>query len=122
MDIEASKTYLALPEHAKPAWLKAVRALPPAWLLPPATGERFEGRDHCLKRLNGYGLYEGFAVVSGRVWKESTPRWQFLCKMHGKATANKRGLEARKMKGEEGDLVTDRQRNTMIKAYNALQE
>jgi hypothetical protein len=116
MNFEASKTYLALPEHAKSAWLKAVRALPPAWLLPPVTGERFEGRDHYLKRLNGYGLYEGFAVVSGRVWKESTPRWQFLCKMHGKATANKRGLEARKAKDEEGNLATDRQRNTIIKA------
>lgn len=73
-----------------------MRALPSAWLLSPATGERVEGCDHCLKRLNGYGLYEGFAVVLGRVWKETTPRWQFLCKIHGRATANKRGLEARK--------------------------
>jgi hypothetical protein len=96
MDIEASPTYQELPEHAKPAWLKAVRAFRPAWLLPPTTGELFEGRDRCLKRLNGYGLYEGFVVVSGRVWKETTPRWQFLCKMHSRATANKRGLEARK--------------------------
>jgi hypothetical protein len=103
MDIEASPTYQALPEHAKSAWLKAVRALPPAWLLPPATDERFEGRDHCLKRLNGYRLYEGFVVVSGRVWKEITLRWQFLCKMHGRATANKRGLEARKAKDKEGN-------------------
>ena len=115
MDIEASPTYQALPEHAKSAWLKAVRALPPAWLLPPATGELFEGRDHCLKRLNGYGLYEGFAVVSGRVWKEITPRWQFLCKIHGRTTANKRGLEARKAKDKEGNLVIDRQRDTIIK-------
>jgi hypothetical protein len=104
-----------LPEHAKSAWLKAVRALPPAWLLPPATSERFEGRNHCLKRLNRYGLYEGFAVVSGRVWKETTPRWQFLCKIYGKATPNKRKLEARKVKDEEGNLVTDRQRDTIIK-------
>jgi hypothetical protein len=36
--------------------------------------------------------------------------------MHGKVTANKRGLEARKAKDEEGSLVTDRQRNTMTKA------
>jgi hypothetical protein len=64
MDIEASPTYQALPEHAKSAWLKAIKALPLAWLLPPATGERFKGRDHCLKRLNGW-LYEGFVVVSG---------------------------------------------------------
>ena len=108
MDFEASKTYVALPEYAKSAWLKAIRALPPAWLLPPTTGERFEGRDHCLKRLNGYGLYKGFVVVLGRVWKELIPRWQLLCKMHGKATANKRKLEARKVKDEEGNLVIKR--------------
>ena len=36
--------------------------------------------------------------------------------MHGKATANKRGLETRKAKDEEGNLVTERQRNTMTKA------
>ena len=74
MDIEASPTYQALPEHAKSAWLKAVRALPPAWLLPPATGERFESRNHYLKRLNRYRLYKGFAVISGRVWKGIIPR------------------------------------------------
>lgn len=66
MDFEASKTYLALPEYVIPTWLKAIRALPPVWLLPPATGERFKGCDHCLKRLNGYGLHEGFAVVLGK--------------------------------------------------------
>ena len=108
MDIEASPTYQALSEHAKSAWLSAVRALPPAWLLPPATGERFEGRDQCLKRLNGYGLYEGFVVVSGRVWKEDIPRWQFLYKIHGRATANKRGLETHKVKDEKGNLVIAR--------------
>jgi len=74
MDIEASLTYQALSEYAKSAWLRVVRALSPAWLLPSVTGERFEDRDHCLKRLNGYGLYKGFAVVSGRVWKEGTLR------------------------------------------------
>src|SRR5438034_7365451 len=116
MNIEASSTYQTLSEHIKSAWLKAVRALSPAWLLSSVTGERFENRDHCLKRLNGYGLYEGFAVVSGRVWKEGTLRWQFLCKMHGKATANKRRLKACKVKDKEGNLMTDRQRDTMIKA------
>ena len=67
MDIEASPTYQTLPEHAKSVWLSAVRAFPPAWLLSPATGEHFEGRNHCLKRLNEYRLYKGFAVVSEKV-------------------------------------------------------
>ena len=96
MDIEASPTYQALPKHAKSAWLKAVRALPSAQLPPPATGECFEGRDHWLKLLNGYRVYEGFVIISGGVWKETAPRWQFLRKMHGRVTANKSGLEARK--------------------------
>jgi hypothetical protein len=52
--------------------------LPLAWLLSHATGERFEACDHCLKRLNGYGLYEGFVVVSGRAWRKVMPRWQDL--------------------------------------------
>ena len=108
MDIEASLTYQALPEYAKSAWLSAVRALPLTQLLPPATGERFEGRNHCLKRLNKYRLYKGFAVVSGKVWKEGTPRWQFLCKMYGKATANKYSLETRKAKDKKSNLVIDK--------------
>ena len=69
-----------------------------------------------MRRLQGWALFEGFAVVQGRVWKDQTPRWQFLCKQHGTKTANTRDLEARKDKDEEGNVVTDRQRDTMIKA------
>jgi adenine C2-methylase RlmN of 23S rRNA A2503 and tRNA A37 len=36
--------------------------------------------------------------------------------MHGTATANKRDLDARKAKDKKGNLVTDRQRDTMVKA------
>jgi hypothetical protein len=116
MDLEKSPTYVALPDHAKPAWLRAIRALPPAWLIAPATGEIFEGKDNCHQRLNGWGLFEGFAVVQGRVWKDGTPRWEFICKLHGTKTENKRGLEPRKQKDKEGKVVSGRQRNTMVKA------
>ena len=116
MDIEHSATYEALPAHLKPVWLRTVRALPPAWLNAPATGEVFKGKDDCMHRLQGWALFEGFAVVQGRVWNDQTPRWQFLCKQHGTKTANKRDLEARKGKDEEGNVVIDRQRDTMIKA------
>jgi hypothetical protein len=112
MDIEQSPTYVALPEHAKPAWLRAIRALPPAWLIAPATGEVFEGKEDCHQRLQGWGLFEGFGVVQGRVWKDGTPRWEFKCKLHGTETLNTRGLEPRKLKDKEGKVVTDRQRNT----------
>lgn len=44
-------TYVALPEHTKPARLRAIRALPPAWPAIPATGEVFEGKDDCYQCL-----------------------------------------------------------------------
>jgi hypothetical protein len=116
MDIEKSPTYIALPEHTKRAWLRAIRALPPTWLVAPATGEVFQDKEDCYQRLQGWALFEGFAVVQGRVWKDGTPRWEFKCKLHGTKTLNTRGLESRKLKDEEGKVVTDRQRNTMVKA------
>src|SRR2546423_3720935 len=116
MDLERSPTYVALPDHAKAAWLRAIRALPPPWLEAPATGEVFEGKENCYQRLQGWALFQGFAVVQGRVWKDRTPRWQFICKAHGTKTENKRKLEARKRKDEEGNMISDRQRDTMIKA------
>jgi hypothetical protein len=51
MDIEQSPIYITLPEHAKPACLRAIRALPPAWLIAPVTGEVFEGKEDCHQRL-----------------------------------------------------------------------
>jgi hypothetical protein len=113
MDIEQSPTYIALPEHAKPAWLGAIRALPPARLVAPATGEVFEGKEDCHQRLQGWGLFEGFGVVQGRVWKDGAPRWEFKCKLHGTRTPNTCGLE---LKNKEDKTVTDRQRNKMVEA------
>ena len=97
MDIEQSPTYIALPEPVKPAWLRAIQALPPYWLIAPATGEIFEGKEDCNQHLQGWGLFEGFGVVQGRVWKDGTPRWEFRCKLHGTKTLNTRGLEPRKL-------------------------
>jgi hypothetical protein len=42
--------------------------------------------------------------------------WEFRCKLYGTKTLNTRGLEPRKLEDEEGMVVTDRQRNTMVKA------
>ena len=107
MDIEKSPTYIALPEHVKPAWLCVIRALPPAWLLAPVTGEVFEGKEDCYQRLQGWGLFEGFGVIQGRVWKDRTPRQEFRCKLHSTKTLNTCGLEPRKLKDKEAKIVTD---------------
>ena len=49
--MEQSATYVALLEHVKPAWLRAIRPLPPGWLIAPATGEVFKGNEDCHQRL-----------------------------------------------------------------------
>jgi hypothetical protein len=36
--------------------------------------------------------------------------------MYGNETTNKRGLELKKTKDAEGNVITDRQRDTMVKA------
>ena len=58
-------TYLGLPEHLKSAWLSDLHALPAWYLLPPVTGEEFEDKGHCQRRLNGFAKLQGFAVVLG---------------------------------------------------------
>jgi hypothetical protein len=67
MDLESHATFAQLPDHVKPAWLRAVRALPPIWLIAPDSGEVFNRKGHCLERLQGWDLFQGFAVVTGRV-------------------------------------------------------
>jgi hypothetical protein len=61
-------------------------------------------------------LFEGFSIVQGRVWKDGTPPWESRYKLHGTKTLNTSGLEARKLEDKEGKIITDEQRNTMVKA------
>jgi hypothetical protein len=42
----------------------AVEAFDSAWLLSPHQGELFDNPKACLRRLQGYALYQGFAVVT----------------------------------------------------------
>ena len=67
IDLESHATFTQLPNHVKPAWLRTIRTLPPTWLVAPASGEIFDGKGYYLERLQGWGLFEGFAVVTGRV-------------------------------------------------------
>jgi DDE superfamily endonuclease len=51
------------PPHIVPILEQAVLALPCSFLIPLATGELFENKEDCLKRLQGYALSAGFTVV-----------------------------------------------------------
>ena len=58
----------------------------------------------------------GFCSRDSGSFKEELGRWEFKCRLHGTKTLNTRGLESRKLEDKEGKVVTDRQRNTMVKA------
>ena len=76
------------PKHLVAVLERAVNALPPAWLLPPATGELFDSIEYCRRRLQGYVLAEGFDVVQTRGGIKQAPGARFECLKHGKATRN----------------------------------
>ena len=50
-------------EHHRAAVERIVNAYPPAWLLPPQSGELFNNLDDCNYRLRGYTFAEGFNIV-----------------------------------------------------------
>jgi hypothetical protein len=50
-------------ERHRAALERMVNALPSSYLLPPRSGEVFEGLEACNRRLRGYTLAEGFDMV-----------------------------------------------------------
>ena len=52
------------PPHLRPIVEDAVEAFDSVWLLPPHQGELFDNPKACLRRLQGYALSQGFAVVT----------------------------------------------------------
>ena len=66
-------------EHHRPAVERIVNLLPPAWLLPPQSGEIFSSLDHSNRRLRGYAFAEGFKIVRQGGGTKVNPSWRFLC-------------------------------------------
>jgi hypothetical protein len=85
----------------------AVEAFDNAWLLPPQQGEVFETAKACLRRLQGYALSRGFAVVTA---SSNKTRARFSCIHHGVDTRNWRELEAHVEKDAEGNILTRRKK------------
>ena len=95
---------------------RAVRALPTGYLDYPQNGEVFESAEACLRRLQGFALSQGFAVVkaSGSLLSKR-PRIQYKCVHYGQKTRNTRQLEDHVQRDIEGVITTRRQRqNTQI--------
>jgi hypothetical protein len=86
----------------------AVEAFDSAWLLPPRQGEPFDNPKACLRRLQGYALSQGFAVVTASSQKG---RARFACIHHGTETRNWRGLKECIERDVEGNILSNRKKN-----------
>ena len=105
MDPTALPTFQNLASHLRDAFLGAVHTNPLQWLLPPQTNDEFESSEQCLARLQAFALGQGFAVVTGRVYREGTPRWQFRCVHHSSKTRNVRKLELEVERDSENKVL-----------------
>jgi hypothetical protein len=99
------------PPHLRKVGEDAVEAFDSAWLLPPQAGEVFESAKACLRRLQGYALSRGFAVVTTASVKD---RARFACIHHGAETKNWRELEDHVEKDAEGSILTRRKGRILL--------
>jgi hypothetical protein len=99
-------------KHHRAAVERLVNALPASFLLPPSTGEVFESLEHCNRRLRGYALAEGFDIVRHGGGTKASPSYRFKCIFHGISTQNNRKLEDRVERDSEGQIVSNRRKET----------
>ena len=98
-------------EHHRPAVERIVNLLPPAWLLPPQSGEIFSSLDHSNRRLRGYAFAEGFDIVRQGGGTKENPSWRFLCIYHGNKTRNTRKLKDKIEVDKDNNITNRRQRD-----------
>ena len=115
MDPTTLPTFQNLPTHLREPFLRAARTYPLHWLLPPHTDDEFDSSEQCLARLQAFALEQGFAVVTGRVRRDRTPRWQFRCIHHSSKTQNHRKLEEEVERDSKKNILTNRKRDGRVK-------
>lgn len=90
----------------------AIMALPTPYFVKPRTGELFDSPVNALRRLNGFALTDGFAVVGiGGTEKGKNPHLRYACIHWGAETRNYRGLEERVRRDMDGVIVSDRKQD-----------
>jgi hypothetical protein len=95
------------PPHLRNTVKEAVESFNSSWLLPPQKGEVFQTAKDCLRRLQGYALSRGFAVITITSKKS---RAQFACIHHRTETKNWRELEDHVDKYIDGSIVSRRKK------------
>jgi hypothetical protein len=90
--------------------------MPVAWREPPQSGEEFESKIDCEKRLRGFALAEGFDIVRNGGGTKAFPASSFSCVFHGYKSRNTRKLEDRVEKDKEGLILSRRKKeNTQVR-------
>jgi hypothetical protein len=110
------------PPEARNRLETIIQALPEAYLSPPQAGEEFESAESCIRRLQGYALSKGFAVVkvSGSTDLKRV-RIQYRCVYHGNKTKNNRRLKRHIQYNPESKSISKRQhKSTYIQQKNCL--
>ena len=98
------------PPHLRTMVEDAVEAFDSAWLLPPQQGELFDNPKACLRRLQGYALSQGFAVV---ITSSKKTRALFACIHHDAETRNWRGLEKYIKRNAKSNILNNRKRKNI---------
>jgi len=114
MDLTALPTFQNLPAYLCEPILRAVQVNPLQWLLPPYTDDEFDSSEQCLACLQAFALGQGFAVVTDKVNRDRTPRWQFRCIHHSSRTQNHRKLEQEVEKDNKNAILTNRKRDGRV--------
>ena len=95
-------------EHHRAALERMVNALPPSYLLPPSSGELFEGLEDYNRRLCDYTLAEGFNIVRHRGGTKTLPSYRFRYIFHGNKTQNHRKLKNYIERNSEENITSKR--------------
>ena len=102
------------PEHLRHYLETLVNSFPPEWLNAPFTDEMVANLAEGERRLRAYAVANGFDVVRTGGGSSRTPACLFKCIHHGHKTANKRKLEDRIERYDEGKIISRRQRKTRV--------
>jgi hypothetical protein len=104
------KPHRECPTHLIKELKHEVMTLPASFFMKP---ELFDSPIDALRRLNGYALIKGFAVVrTGGSEHSKKPYLNYHCVHWGEETRNYRKLEEHIRRNSEGEIVSDRKQET----------
>ena len=105
----AWKPHPFCPPHQLPVLTREIQALPASFFLHPCTGETFDSPGIALRRLNGFALSQGFAIVRTNGSEHSKKPYLLMqCIHHGKKTMNTRNLEDHVQRDDKGVITSTR--------------